>query len=160
MLSYVHAYHAGNFADVHKHVVVTLTLEYLCRKPGALALYDFYAGAGGYDLTDAQARKTAESDAGIGQLWPTDDWPALLAGYAGCLNQHNGDADILRYYPGSPRLLADLSREQDRLVLVELHPAAHDSLRSRLNGDPRVQLHKRDAHEAMPALFITMSRPP
>lgn len=153
MLSYVHAFHAGNFADVHKHVVVSLTLEYLCRKPGALALFDFYAGAGRYDLNGAQARKTGESEAGIGKLWPAQGWPDVLRPYAEIIERQNADAASLRFYPGSPLILSELSRVQDRMVLVELHPSANDALRNLFHHDRRVQLHKRDAHESMVALL-------
>lgn len=151
MLSYVHAFHAGNFADVHKHTVLTLSLEYLCRKSAPLALFDFYAGAGVYDLQDAQARKTAESDAGIGLLWPHPEWPPVVAGYGASLSALN--AGGLRSYPGSPELLIRLSREQDSVVLVELHPAAYASLQKRYGKDSRVHLHRRDAHEAIRALL-------
>jgi len=153
MLSYVHAFHAGNFADVHKHVVVSLVLSYLARKPAPMSLCDFYAGAGCYDLHSAAARKTAEADAGIGQLWPTDDWPEALADYARVLTDANpGAPDNLAVYPGSPQLLAALARPQDALLLVEMHPDAHTRLRALLGADARARIHRRDAHEAMPAL--------
>lgn len=150
MLSYVHDFHAGNFADVHKHVVLSLVLDYLKKKPTPLALLDLYAGSGSYDLNSAAALKTAEASQGIALKWPLENWPEILKGYAKTLAQDNGLS--LSCYPGSPLQIARLSRPQDRLIFNELHPRASAALKTLFHKDSRVHLHQRHAHEALIAL--------
>lgn len=85
MLSYLHAFHAGNFADVHKHAALTLAIAMMQAKPSAIACFDTHAGSARYDLTDTRARKTAEADNGIQRLWrqrarlASPDWQPMLA---------------------------------------------------------------------------------
>lgn len=152
MLSYLHAFHAGNFADVHKHVVLHLVAQHLTRKDTPIAWMDFYAGAGLYDLENAEARKTGEAGQGIQLLWPPTAWPDLLSGYASALVGANPGGN-LRFYPGSPLQLAALARPQDSLLFNELHPREHASLADRFRHDARVSVHQRDAHEAISALL-------
>lgn len=149
MLSYQHAYHAGNFADVHKHAIFALVLGYALAKEKPLACYDLYAGRGCYDLNDAMASKTGEAQAGIRRLW-RQSWPELLQSWRQVL-EGVGGAD-LRLYPGSPLLAAKLLRPQDRLILNELHPAEYRVLAESCRYDSRVKLHKRPALEALLAL--------
>ena len=155
MLSYQHGYHAGNVADVHKHVVLTLLLTYLQRKPSPFAVLDLYAGRGLYDLHDASARKTEEAQAGILRLTGAHAWPALLAPYASALKQVN-DVPVLpgvpRWYPGSPLIARLLCPETCPVVLNELHPAEHAALSRVFQRHTAVHLHRRDALEALPAL--------
>ena len=108
MLSYQHGYHAGNFADVHKHAIYALVLDYLLAKPNPLACMDLYAGRGAYDLRDAMADKTGEAAQGILKLW-TQPWPELLGKWRAVLEQVGGPN--LRAYPGSPLLAAKLLRD-------------------------------------------------
>lgn len=152
MLSYLHAFHAGNFADVHKHVVLHLVAQHLTRKDTPIAWMDFYSGAGFYDLENAEARKTGEAGQGIQLLWPPTSWPDELSSYASALvdSNHGG---TLRYYPGSPMQLAALARPQDSLLFNELHPREHAQLAERFRHDGRVSVHQRDAHEAIAALL-------
>lgn len=149
MLSYQHGYHAGNFADVHKHAIYALVLDYLLAKPKPLACMDLYAGRGAYDLRDAMAHKTGEAAQGIFKLW-SQPWPELLGKWRAVLEQVGGPN--LRAYPGSPLLAAKLLREQDRLVFNELHPAEHRVLAESVRYDSRAHLHRRPALEALPAL--------
>lgn len=158
-MNYRHAYHAGNFADVLKHAVVALILERLAAKAAPLAVLDAFAGIGLYDLQSPEAGKTGESARGIGRLWPPPKGPLGqgLAPYMAVLQALN-PAGGLRHYPGSPELARRLLRPQDRLVLVELHPADCAALRRALGRDERVQVHQRDGFEALPALLPPAER--
>ena len=116
MLSYRHAFHAGNHADVLKHAVVVQLLHYLGKKDKAYWYIDTHAGAGAYALREGYATKNAEFDTGIGKLWGRDDLPAALADYVDEVAALNPDGE-LRFYPGSPYLAWRLMREQDRMRL-------------------------------------------
>lgn len=153
-MNYRHGYHAGNAADVHKHTVLLALLTALQRKPGGLLLLDTHAGRGDYPLDGEQAQKTQEAASGIGRLLaPPPQHPllqALLRATAAALAQ--------RHYPGSPCLLAQALRAQDRLVACELQDEEFQALRQRLAGQPRVALHHRDGYEALPALLPPAER--
>jgi 23S rRNA (adenine2030-N6)-methyltransferase len=150
MLSYRHAFHAGNFADVHKHAALVLGIEALRRKPAPFCVLDAWAGAGAYELS-GQAEVTGEWRDGIGKVLAERDPPPALATYLDRVRAANPDGE-LKQYPGSPALAAALLREHDRLVCLELHPADYDSLHKRFATDRRVHVHRRDAREGLPAL--------
>lgn len=156
-MNYRHQFHAGNFADVAKHALLVLLLEALNKKPAPWCYYDTHAGAGGYDLESAAARKTSESDAGIRHLWSRrDSLPAPLARLCRIvadLNPELQGGEPPRYYPGSPWVAAALAREQDRLVLAELHENEAGFLRQRFRGDKHAAVHERDGYEMLQALI-------
>lgn len=120
MLSYRHSFHAGNHADVLKHLVLLRLLAHLNRKDGAYWVIDTHAGSGRYDLTGPQAQKLGEFREGIGRLWTREDLPAPLAEYVARVRDLNPDGR-LAHYPGSPWLAWKALRSQDRLRLFELH---------------------------------------
>jgi 23S rRNA (adenine2030-N6)-methyltransferase len=120
MRSYRHAFHAGNHADVLKHLILVQLLRHLAQKEKPFWFIDTHAGAGAYDLDAPYARKLAEYKGGIGRLWTRPDLPAPLADYVGLVRHFNPDGR-LRKYPGSPFLASLTMREQDRLRLFELH---------------------------------------
>ena len=120
MLSYRHAFHAGNHADVLKHVVVLQIAEYLGEKPGPFWIIDTHAGAGRYALESAHARKLGEYRDGIARLWDRKGLPPAVADYVELVRMLNPDGR-LRHSPGSPWLARQLLRESDRLRLYELH---------------------------------------
>ncbi|MDR3221526.1 MAG: 23S rRNA (adenine(2030)-N(6))-methyltransferase RlmJ [Candidatus Accumulibacter sp.] len=120
MLSYRHAFHAGNHADVLKHLILIQLIRYLRQKEKPFWVIDTHAGAGVYDLEAAHARKLAEYKAGIGRLWARPDLPAPLADYLDLVRRFN-PGGRLRKYPGSPFLARETMRAQDRLRLFELH---------------------------------------
>jgi 23S rRNA (adenine2030-N6)-methyltransferase len=151
MLSYRHAFHAGNFADVLKHGVLTAALGLLARKDKPLCYLDTHAGEGRYDLAGARARRTNEAAQGIGRLWERADVPAGLRPYLRAVRALN-PAGTLRTYPGSPALAAALLRPADRLALMELNAADHEALRASFRGDRRVAVHRRDGYEGLVAL--------
>ena len=148
MLSYQHAYHAGSPADVHKHVTLSLLLAYLAKKDKPFAVIDLYAGEGEYNLTKFAAQKTEEYKQGIGQVWAAKNPPPALQDYLGALRHLNPDGELERY-PGSPALARAALRENDRLILNELHSTAFPNLGRWARKDERIEMHKRDGLEAL-----------
>lgn len=122
MLSYRHAFHAGNHADVLKHMVLIQLLRYLNQKDTPYMVIDTHAGAGVYALDSDQATKNAEFDTGIAPLWNRTDLPEAVADYVDLVKGMNPSGKM-RYYPGSPYCTEKVMREQDRLRLFELHPS-------------------------------------
>ncbi len=139
MLSYRHAFHAGNHADVLKHVVTMQLLSYLNQKDTPYMYIDTHAGAGVYALDGGYAAKNTEFESGISRLWDRKDLPVPLAEYMKLIKALNPSGKM-RYYPGSPYCADKTMREQDRLRLFELHPS-----------DAKILLdnfRKLEAHEA------------
>jgi 23S rRNA (adenine2030-N6)-methyltransferase len=157
MLSYRHAFHAGNFADVMKHVVLTAMLRYMTQKDAALCYLDTHAGAGGYDLRSNQAQQTGESGLGIAKLWDVHDAPDAVADYLALVRRFNAAPQLIRY-PGSPWLAAQLLRAQDRLVLCELHSAEFPLLEQAFAGDRRVHCHAEDGYRFSKGLVPPIER--
>lgn len=120
MLSYRHAYHAGNHADVLKHLILLQIGHYLGEKPAPFWIVDTHAGAGRYTLDSVHASKLAEWKDGIGKLWQAKGLPPALADYVDFVRELNPDGQ-LRHYPGSPWLARQVLRDSDRLRLYELH---------------------------------------
>ncbi|HCE10373.1 MAG TPA: 23S rRNA (adenine(2030)-N(6))-methyltransferase RlmJ [Oxalobacteraceae bacterium] len=139
MLSYRHAFHAGNHADVLKHVVTIQLLHYLNQKDTPYMYIDTHAGAGVYALDAGYAAKNAEYETGISRLWDRKDLPPPLAEYVGLVKAMNPSGKM-RYYPGSPYCADQVMREQDRLRLLELHPSESKILQD--------NFRKLDAHAA------------
>jgi 23S rRNA (adenine2030-N6)-methyltransferase len=127
MLSYRHAFHAGNHADVLKHLVEIVLLRYLAQKDKAFWYIDTHAGAGAYSLDSGYATQNAEYESGIARLWNRSDLPVALADYVEQVRLLNPDG-VLRHYPGSPLIAQALLRPQDRLRLFELHPSDFELL--------------------------------
>lgn len=120
MLSYRHAFHAGNHADVLKHIVLVQLTRYLGQKDKPFSYIDTHSGAGAYELDTGYAVKLAEYKEGIGRLWTRNDLPPAVADYVGLVRRMNPDRQ-LKAYPGSPFFALWTMREQDRLRLFELH---------------------------------------
>ncbi len=151
MLSYQHGFHAGNFADVHKHTALCLLLRELSRKPQPFFFLDTHGGRGRYDLDGPQARKTGEWQSGIGKLWglkPKDD---ALARYIAAVRMVNGGG-ALRTYPGSPLIAARLARASDEIVAAELHPAELTALVRTMRGINNVRIERLDGFELLMSL--------
>lgn len=153
-MNYRHAYHAGNFADVFKHVMWMLLIERLHSKDKPFTLLDTHAGIGMYDLSSEAADKTQEYRNGILRLL---EKPALNADLARfrrlILKLSESEGRSLTRYPGSPYIARSLLREQDRLQLVELHPADNQVLENEFLGDKQVHVHHMDAYQALKALL-------
>lgn len=139
-MNYRHAFHAGNHADVFKHLTLTRLIALMSRKEQPFAYLDTHAGIGLYDLQGDQANRTGEYLEGIARLWGQEDLPALTADYMEVLHEMNPDGQ-LRYYPGSPELARRLTRPQDRVLLNEKHPEDGVLLKDNMKGDRRVAVH-------------------
>jgi 23S rRNA (adenine2030-N6)-methyltransferase len=150
-MHYQHRFHAGNFADVFKHVLLVALLRALNAKDKPWCYLDTHAGAGRYDLTGAAAGRTAEFQDGIARLWRESQAPAAVQAFLDVVRSDNPDG-TLRTYPGSPRLALQLARADDRLLLCERVAAVADELRADLGGEPRAHLHVRDGYEALSLL--------
>lgn len=147
MLSYQHGYHAGNLADVHKHALLAVMLDYLTRKPKPLFYLETHAGRGLYDLQSPEARKTGEAAQGVGRAagWFAPDHPYARI-LATVRAQHGASA-----YPGSPMVAALGLRDIDTIHLAERHPAEFAALEGAMRPH-RVQVYHRDGFEMAQAL--------
>ena len=157
MLSYRHAYHAGNHADVLKHATLVLTLEYLIQKDKPLFYIDTHSGTGGYRLDAPEAQKNCEFKTGVTRLWSHKQLPASLQPYLDRVRTDNTGAALLRY-PGSPGFAARVLRTQDRLRLFELHPQDFTALAQLFAKDHRVKVEKQDGLHALKSVLPPPSR--
>jgi len=152
-MNYRHSFHAGNSADVVKHCLLIALVRALQQKPGALTLIDTHAGCGLYDLGGEEAQRTGESTQGV--LRAFADLNPLLDDYRAAIQAVNVGANVEgqpRLYPGSPRILAQLMRPQDSLILNEKHPDDARALRREMRGTPAA-VHERDAYELWLAML-------
>ena len=157
MLSYRHAFHAGNFADVLKHLVLIQILEYLNLKDKAWCCVDTHAGGGKYALDGSYALQNREFDSGIGKLWLRDDLPDVVNDYVKLIKRFNVSEQLSRY-PGSPLIIKQLLREQDRLFLFELHSEEIKQLRKAMRSDPRIMIDQADGLTAAVPLLPPRER--
>ena len=153
MLSYRHAFHAGNHADVLKHCVLIQLGRYLAQKDKPFWIIDTHAGAGLYTLESGYATQLKEYESGIGKLWTRRDLPAALADYVAQVRACNPDA-TLRFYPGSPWLALQTLRPQDRLRLYELHSSDCTILQDNFQDQGRrVSVTPANGFDALKALL-------
>lgn len=158
MLSYRHAFHAGNHADVLKHAVLVHLLAYLAQKDKAFWYVDTHTGGAGYTLDDAWAQKNAEYESGIARLWDRKDLPASLAPYVAQVRELNPDGR-LRTYPGSSQIAMRMLREQDRMRLFELHSTESRGLQAHYAKDaPRVMVQAGDGFDGLRSVLPPPSR--
>jgi 23S rRNA (adenine2030-N6)-methyltransferase len=150
-VNYRHAFHAGNFADVIKHIALVAVLRHLRQKDKPFCIIDTHAGAGIYDLESTEAARTGEAAAGIGRLLSLHDDPQLpdaLRAYLTLVKQEGEGR-----YPGSARIATRLLRPQDRLVAIERHPVAAGTLHTSLSGIRNARVVEADGYERLPALL-------
>jgi len=155
LLSYRHSYHAGNFADVLKHIVLIECLQHLGKKDKAFDYIDTHAGAGLFDLSSVHASKLQEFKNGIGKLNPAD-WPEL-ARYFEVVNKLNHDG-ALGLYPGSPWIALHFMRPQDRSWLYELHSEDARLLANNVQKDKRARVMHEDGLSGLLRLLPPISR--
>lgn len=151
-MNYRHIYHAGNFADVVKHTVLMMVLDYMKQKDKPFFVLDTHGGIGLYDLEREEARKTAEADDGIARLRDVPDLPAPLAAYVDMVTSCNRKGST-RYYPGSPLIMQKMLRPDDALVVNELHPEDVETLARVMGHDHRLRVENRDGYECIRALL-------
>jgi 23S rRNA (adenine2030-N6)-methyltransferase len=144
MFSYRHAFHAGNHADVLKHLVLIHSIQYLQAKDGAIMFVDTHAGAGIYSLRDGYAAISQECQGGIDRLWASPEFNApCFRPYRETIGHFN-PKDVLEVYPGSPLIMGHFLRPHDRLRLFELHPSDIGILQTNIASlDQRSQIEVR-----------------
>jgi 23S rRNA (adenine2030-N6)-methyltransferase len=158
-MNYRHAFHAGNFGDVLKHIVLVGALERLVQKDKPLFFLDTHAGRGRYDLAGEAARKAGEARGGIGRLEAARGLPPLAARYLSMVRSFDeSNATRIRWYPGSPRLAAMILRPGDRAALCELAPREASDLKREFARDRRFAVHERDGYESLKALLPPKER--
>lgn len=155
-MNYRHLYHAGNFADVFKHVMLTALLRALQRKPKPFCYVETHAGAGKYALDSVSAHKTQEFTQGIQRLWNVADAPELVQHYLNVVKKFN--ASELKCYPGSPCLARELLRPEDRMVLCELHEEVFTQLRQEFSRTPRSKTYLEDGYKVLNAVLPPLER--
>ncbi|MFY7838265.1 MAG: 23S rRNA (adenine(2030)-N(6))-methyltransferase RlmJ, partial [Novosphingobium sp.] len=154
-MNYRHSFHAGNSADVVKHSLLIALVRALQHKDSALTLIDTHAGCGLYDLGGDEAQRTGEATQGVQRVFA--DTNPLLDDYRAAVQAVNVDADGgggPHLYPGSPRILAQLLRPQDALIVNEKHPQDAYALRGAMRGTSAA-VHERDAYEFWLAMLPT-----
>ncbi len=159
-MNYRHVFHAGNFADVFKHVLLTRILLYLMRKDGALRYLDTHAGIGRYDLAGEAAGRTGEWREGVGRIIGAPapaEIAALLAPWLAAVGPVD-EAGMPASYPGSPTIAQTLLRSQDRLTLCELHPEDAQALAANLGRDRRLKVLRMDGYTALRAYVPPVER--
>lgn len=161
-MNYRHAFHAGNHADVLKHVTLLAWLDALTAKESPIFVLDTHGGRGLYALDADAAERTGEGQAGIGRLWTVHGLPTAVQRLCALVAAENVTADAAtahpiakapRRYPGSPRLALAALRSQDRLAACELQPEEADALKSILANDARAAVHPRNGYDAVRALL-------
>ncbi|MDG2915445.1 23S rRNA (adenine(2030)-N(6))-methyltransferase RlmJ [Bisgaard Taxon 10/6] len=158
MLSYRHSFHAGNHADVLKHIVLMLIIENLQLKEKGFYYLDTHAGVGRYRLFGDEAEKTAEFEEGIARLWERNDLPPEVKRYVDQIKRLNYGGKALRYYAGSPLIAAQLLRPQDRALLTELHPSDFPLLRNNFKEYANVVTKRDDGFQQLKATLPPKER--
>ncbi len=150
MLSYRHLFHAGSFADVFKHVLLSRLLHAMNQKNKPYFYLDTHAGTGLYDLSHPWAQKGREYESGIKKLLDRDDVPAAMKPYLDIVRAENADGR-LRYYPGSPLIARRLIRPVDRIALAELNKTDCAELHELFARDKRVNVQLMDGYQSLKA---------
>ena len=158
MFSYRHGFHAGNHADVLKHVMLVQMLSYLTAKETPLWVVDTHAGAGVYSLDSVFAQKKGEFKTGIGRLWGKSDVPPALAEYLKQVRKLN-KGEALQHYPGSPQIALQMLRDQDRLQLFEMHTTESEVLQKQYaNVKRKVSVQPTDGFAGLKSALPPASR--
>lgn len=158
MFAYRHAFHAGNHADVFKHITLISALDLMQKKETPLWVIDTHAGAGLYALNSPLVRDKAEWPSGIGKLWNLKDTQPEITRYLDLIRAFNKSGK-LTHYPGSPLLIQQLLRPEDRLRAFEMHPSDIGPLQRSLKGLPRqVKAERKDGFSQLKALLPPPSR--
>jgi 23S rRNA (adenine2030-N6)-methyltransferase len=163
-MNYRHGFHAGNFADVLKHLALCELLRLLTAKDKKLFVLDTHAGAGGYDLGGALAQRTREADGGVARLLaaPRAGMPGAVARYLAAVSAYDrkfgAAGGPIRHYPGSPRFVRSGLRAGDRFVACELHPQDALALKREFAGDRAVEVRDQDGYHALKALLPPVER--
>lgn len=156
-MNYRHAYHAGNFADVFKHILWVGLITALKQKEKPFRVVDTHGGIGMYDLLGEESLKTGESLSGIQQLLNQEPKHPWIQEYLKIVKSFN-KVDAIRFYPGSPVIAQQMIRQQDKLQVCELHPQDFGLLAQNLSGDDNVQVFQKDGYGALKAFLPPVER--
>ncbi|MFC0117578.1 23S rRNA (adenine(2030)-N(6))-methyltransferase RlmJ [Pseudoalteromonas xiamenensis] len=156
MLSYRHSFHAGNPADVIKHLVLAQVLDYMNRKDKAYDYIDTHSGAGFFELASSDAQKTLEFEQGIGKLWHAPLSHPALVDYVELVKQFNKEK--LAFYPGSPKVAESYLRRQDKGWFFELHPQDLKRLEANTEHKKSLRVRAEDGFKGLPGLLPPSSR--
>lgn len=162
-MNYKHSYHAGNFADVVKHVVMMALISHMTRKEAPFCYIDTHSGPGLYDLSSEFSTKTKEFEGGIEKIIQQGQPPALIRRYLDVVHKINNKLSSakyasLRYYPGSPLIARELIRPSDRIIACELHPQEYQTLKNTFAGDKQVAVHHTDGFLGLKAFLPPKER--
>lgn len=153
MYSYLHRYHAGNFADIHKHIILLAVLAALQKKDTPFCVLDAYAGEGIYDLQNAESQKNQEYQSGFGKIQRALDAPGFVQELLTIAHSYSQNHCERLIYPGSPAIINAKLRTQDQAIFIENHPAAYIQLKKHFGSKSQTHIHKRDAIESINALL-------
>jgi 23S rRNA (adenine2030-N6)-methyltransferase len=158
-MNYRHAYHTGNFADSFKHIVLIALLQSLLKKESAFCFLDTHAGIGFYDLLAKETQKSREFETGVLKIIQAKNPPKLIQQYVECVRTVNfSQAQELQFYPGSPSIARQWLRQQDRIVLCELHDQDYLLLKKAFPNDKQVAIHHQDGYQALKAFLPPKER--
>lgn len=153
MLSYRHLFHAGNHADVVKHITLCAIIDYLKLKDKPISYIDTHSGAGMYSLQSEWSNKTGEYKNGIQKIYFDKEIEELIPSYFNVIRELNDNTLDLNAYPGSPYIAASLLGEKDDISLIELHPNEYKELKYNMYYFKNVHVHHREAKEGLNALL-------
>lgn len=156
-MNYRHGYHAGNFSDVFKHIILIALIKSFLRKDSAFCFLDTHAGIGQYDLTAEAAQKTKEYETGIEKIFAAQSNNEIIQTYLDSVKSLN-PTEHLQLYPGSPYFVRQLLREQDRMILCELQEEEHITLKKFFHHDKQIAIHCQDAYQALKAFLPPKER--
>jgi 23S rRNA (adenine2030-N6)-methyltransferase len=150
-MNYRHSFHAGNFADAFKHIILIALIKSLQRKDTPFCYLDTHAGIGLYDLLTESTQKSKEYENGISKILTAENCPPLITEYISCIQQFNPNQ--LQFYPGSPEIVKYFLRPQDRMVLCELHPEDYQTLKKRYPHHKQIAIHHQDGYLGLKAFL-------
>lgn len=157
-MNYRHIYHAGNFADVFKHSILTLLIQNLLRKDTPFCYLDTHAGIGVYNLLSILAQKTKEYELGIARILKCENHPAELDKYLAIVKKLNVNNMTISNYPGSPYIAYSLLRPIDRMILLELHHEDIFTLKEKFFNNKQVSVHHYDGYQGLKAFLPPKER--
>ncbi|HVY53251.1 MAG TPA: 23S rRNA (adenine(2030)-N(6))-methyltransferase RlmJ [Gammaproteobacteria bacterium] len=162
-MNYRHLFHAGNFADVVKHVVIVGLIASLLRKDKPFCFLDTHAGKGYYDLMSEIAQKNKEHKDGIMKILSQENPPGLIKRYLGSIQKINSRLSesrfaSMRFYPGSPFIVRPFLRPGDRIIATELHPQEYQALKKACDYDRQISTHQMDGYLGLKAFLPPKER--
>lgn len=151
-MNYRHSYHAGNFADVFKHIILISLIQSFLRKETAFCYLETHAGTGCYDLLSESTQKNKEFEDGVQKIIAAANSFTLVDDYLACIRKLN-NSETLRYYPGSPYFANQFMRPQDRMILSELHPDDVLLLKKFFAEKKQIAIHHQDGYQSLKAFL-------